>query len=310
MFANIASKNNIRKCLINGYGSIGSRHAAILDNLNNKVACVTSRECGAFKKYASTKQALLDFQPDICVIANATSHHMDSLKELEACAYSGTVLVEKPLCDNIEECDFRPSFKTFVGYNMRFHPVISRIRKIIATERIVAATFSVGQYLPDWRKGRDYRACYSASRKNGGGVLRDLSHELDTASFLFGACSLHSARCLKTGNLEIDTEDWVDINLSAEKCPVIHIHLDYLDRNSHRIMTLHTDNFTCAADLINRNIVINGISEKIGGYKNDSYTTQLSKLCSRDFEDLCTWEEGVETMRLIAEIEAAQKQTL
>jgi hypothetical protein len=44
----------------------------------------------------------------------------------------------------------------------------------------------VGQDLRDWRPGRDHRTTASATQQAGGGVLRDLSHELDYLLWLFG----------------------------------------------------------------------------------------------------------------------------
>ena len=39
-------------------------------------------------------------------------------------------------------------------------------------------------FLPDWRKNIAYSKSYSSIKKQGGGVLLDLSHELDYATYL------------------------------------------------------------------------------------------------------------------------------
>ena len=45
---------------------------------------------------------------------------------------------------------------------------------------------SVGQYLPEWRKNTDYRKGVSARQDLGGGVLLELSHEIDYIQWIFG----------------------------------------------------------------------------------------------------------------------------
>ena len=44
----------------------------------------------------------------------------------------------------------------------------------------------VGQYLPDWRPGTDYKSGVSAQKDLGGGALLELSHELDYLQWFFG----------------------------------------------------------------------------------------------------------------------------
>ena len=43
-----------------------------------------------------------------------------------------------------------------------------------------------GQCLPTWRPESDYKNTYSAKSEKGGGVLRDLSHEIDLCLSLVG----------------------------------------------------------------------------------------------------------------------------
>ena len=39
----------------------------------------------------------------------------------------------------------------------------------------------------NWRPKQDYHTSYSAYKNKGGGVLLDLSHELDYATWIFGS---------------------------------------------------------------------------------------------------------------------------
>ncbi len=43
-----------------------------------------------------------------------------------------------------------------------------------------------GSYLPDWRPGNNYKKSVSAKKDLGGGVLLELSHELDYIRWIFG----------------------------------------------------------------------------------------------------------------------------
>src|SRR2546421_323520 len=74
-------------------------------------------------------------------------------------------------------------------------------------EAIVSAEVRTASWLPGWRPGRDYRATYSASRALGGGVLRDMSHELDYPSWLFGPWRRLTALGGHLSPLEIESDD-------------------------------------------------------------------------------------------------------
>ena len=44
--------------------------------------------------------------------------------------------------------------------------------------KIIMIKINVGQYLPNWRN-IDYRKCVSSSKDKGGGVILELSHDLN-----------------------------------------------------------------------------------------------------------------------------------
>lgn len=295
------------KCVVEGYGSIGSRHAGLLHELGQKVACVTRRDDVPFRVYRSVEEALTDFRPDLYIVATPTADHIRSLRRLEMLRFSGTALVEKPLGNTLEECGDSPAFPTYVAYNMRFHPVIERMKSLLGDEPVAAARLSVGQYLPDWRPGRDYRSTYSAIRAQGGGVLRDLSHEIDLVRFFLGSYREVSARIGTWGDLGIDCEDCVDMLLVTEQCPAVNIHLDYLDRNPHRHIVIHTPTRTLSADLWHASLTVNGVTETFTVERNDSFRKQLRKLLDGDVSALCTWAEGMETMRIMTAAEKAAR---
>ena len=61
----------------------------------------------------------------------------------------------------------------------------------------------------------------------GGGVLNDLSHELDLVTCFEMASPFGDGG--KLSDLEIDSEDCFSVLLSSEKCKHITVHLNYLN---------------------------------------------------------------------------------
>ena len=62
----------------------------------------------------------------------------------------------------------RKKDKIAVGYNLRFMPSAKSVKQIIesnALGKISTVSAEVGQYLPDWRPGSDYRKGVSAQKK-------------------------------------------------------------------------------------------------------------------------------------------------
>jgi len=174
------------KALVIGHGSIGQRHVRILRALGCDVAIISRRELGFQSCYTDLLRALEEHRPEYVVVANPTSRHLETITALASAGFAGKVLVEKPLFGRSRTFIETPFSQFAVAYNLRFHPVVQRLRELLLGEVIISAQAYVGQYLPDWRPASDYRQSYSASAAQGGGALRDLSHELDYLAWIFG----------------------------------------------------------------------------------------------------------------------------
>ena len=70
-----------------------------------------------------------------------------------------------------------------------------------------------GRIIRDWRPGRDHRTTASATQQAGGGVLRDLSHELDYLLWLFGPWQRVAALGGSSGARQIEVDDHLDLLL-------------------------------------------------------------------------------------------------
>jgi predicted dehydrogenase len=166
----------------------------------------------------------------------------------------------------------------------------------------------VGQHLSTWRAGTDYRSSYSARSAEGGGVLRDLSHELDLLTWLLGGWERLTALGGHLSRLEIDSDDVWTILWSTRRCPVVSVQLNYLDRPGRRRLLAHTDDHTVEADLVNGRLTIDGAVESIATDRDLTYTEQHRAVLSGRTDGLCTLEEGMEVLRMIAAVERAARE--
>jgi predicted dehydrogenase len=291
--------------LVVGLGSIGRRHARLLGELGLEVAAVSRHGAADLRCYASLDAALAGESPAYVVVANETAAHRPTLAALAAAGFAGTVLVEKPLFDRPAPLPENRFAALYVGYNLRFHPVLAELRRRLAAEPAVSAQVYAGQYLPDWRPGRDYRATASASRAAGGGVLRDLSHELDYLSWLFGPCRQVAALSGRSGALEIEGEDVAAMLLAFERCPAATLQLNYLDRPGTREIIVNTARRTLRADLVRGSLGIDGEEQLFPAARDATYLAQHRSALGNRRETLCTAAEGLAAVALIAAAEAA-----
>lgn len=296
------------RSLVIGYGSIGARHARVLAELGCHVAVVSGREVDHERRYGTVAEALQAEEPEYIVIANRTADHLQTLTELAGLGYQGNVLVEKPLFDQVYEIP-EHSFKgLYVAYNLRFHPLIERLQERLQGQKVLSVQAYVGQYLPTWRPGSDYRDSYSARRAEGGGVLRDLSHELDYLNWLCGGWQQLTALGGHYSHLDIDSDDIFSIMMTTNDCPIVSVQLNYLDRRTHREILVNTDTETIKVDLVQGTIAINGEVEQVKAERNTTYIKQHQAVLSGATQHLCTIEQGLDVMRMIEAAEKSEQQ--
>ncbi len=185
--SNCKTSQYYNNALVIGYGSIGARHARILRDMGCDVSIVTRQNVSEFPSFHSVPRAFAEKSYSYVVIATPTSSHEEILNICLGLDYKGLILVEKPLCINSETFSLPHNNNIYVGYNLRFHPIIQELKRVLANKDVSSMHVYMGQHLPDWRPGRDYTKSYSASKEHGGGVIRDLSHELDYVMWLVGS---------------------------------------------------------------------------------------------------------------------------
>lgn len=301
--------NEKMHALIIGYGSIGARHARLLAATGVHVVCVTGNSDCPFPKASSIAQAVASHSFDLIIISNTTVHHKDSLEEVLAAGYKGKILVEKPLFEASYDMPIEADRPIFVAYNLRFHPLVQRAFALLKGGQAISAEFFVGQYLPDWRPGTDYRKGYSAIKAQGGGVLRDLSHELDLVLWMLGGWTAVTAIGGHFSRLEISSDDSYSLLLKTERCRAVSVHLDYLNFGVRRGFNIITDDLTLTGDFIANTLLVNGEQESFATDQDTTYKGQLEALFGSGQGHPCTYAQGVEVVALVdAAEDAARRQ--
>ncbi|WP_435627917.1 Gfo/Idh/MocA family protein [Candidatus Ferrigenium straubiae] len=298
------------RVLVVGFGSIGQRHARLLKELGCEVAVVSSREIEHPVVFCDIGTALEEWKPEYVVLANKTHEHHSVLSTLAQYDFEGRVLVEKPLFDQVYEVPPNRFACLAVAYNLRFHPLINRLRDFLVDQRPLSAFAYVGQYLPQWRPSTDYRCSYSAKRSEGGGVLRDLSHELDYMRWLFGDWVRLTAIGGHFSHLEIDSDDFYTLLLEMNACPLVSIHVNYLDRVARREVLVHTDQHSLKIDFVKGTIDIDGNTELVNVERDVTYLDEHKAMLAGDFAKLCNYKDGLAVMKMIDSAEIAAKKEI
>ncbi len=303
-------KENKIKSLIIGAGSIGLRHVQILNDLGHETALITKRKDINSTTFTETKEGIKKFIPDYIIVANETNKHIKELKDIILCGFKKKVLIEKPISndlDNIKSFDFNKD-NIFVGYNLRYHPCINFIKDLLTQETVLSANIYVGQYLPDWRPNRDYKTTYSSDYKKGGGVLLELSHEIDYMIYLFGKCNKSYGLASKLSDLDINCDDSVVGYLEFQKCKHVSFNFNLLDRQGRREIILNTNKSTFKIDLFNNEIVSKVGKKTFHFNKNETYKNMHLDILNNDGKIACKYYESIETINLINKIKTTNKQ--
>lgn len=237
----------VRCCVVAGTGSIGMRHLRLIQAAGVAVMAFPVRadrraalEAAGFQVVTSWQQAR-DRGATHAVVATETSRH---LRDVRDAADAGCdILVEKPLAQDAAGARAAASAAEargvglWVGCCLRFERSLERFReRLPELGRVHSVRIECQSHLADWRPDRPYRDTYSA-RADEGGVLRDLIHEIDYATWLFGWPHAVQARLQNLGRLGIDAEETADLLWETDRSTTVSVRLDYLTRPARRRMT-------------------------------------------------------------------------
>ena len=261
------------RVLVVGTGSIGKRHIRNLLGLGAEVAAFRYRSGAAASAdplppgvslVERLDQALVG-PWDAVVIANSTDQHIPIA--LSAANNGKHLFIEKPLSNSlrgVNELLWLSAERHLIveaGFMLRFHPNLCWMRDYLRSGELGTLYYAraqVGQYLPDWRPGTDYRQSYSAHRGQGGGVILDLIHELDFIAWLLGDVVDVAAMTNYIPHLQIETEALAQISLRLSSGLLGQVHLDYLRPSYTRTLEIAGDQGVMVWDYPTGTITLTG----------------------------------------------------
>ena len=279
------------KIAIVGFGSAGKRHYDNFLKLGCELAVVSKRKVSADNLFLSVSECEKSFKPDLFFVCTETSEHERTLIEIKNAGFTQKVIVEKPVFSQAPQGDYENYFADIrVSYNFRFNSLLAKLKSEVKGQKVLTATAYVGQYLPQWRPEADYRQSYSAKTERGGGVLLDLSHEFDYLHWLLGPSTGVFAMGGKLSDLEIDSEDIVNVLMQSESGALVNVHLNYLDRNKNRYLILNTREATYKLNFVTREFSKDGETQVL---EDDSSLAMAKDIVSNEARGLTTYTDAL-----------------
>jgi len=321
-----------KRVLVVGLGSIGVRHLQIIRKIMPEAEiCAlrhqSSRDLTKLSvRVLDTIEEARKFSPQLAIIANPAPFHLQISDVLirEGCH----VLVEKPLSiDTAGVVNFLKEVKKRglicqVGYNLRFVPSLQRFREFLCNNvigRVMSVRCEVGHYLPLWRADYDYRESVSARRDLGGGVLLELSHEIDYMCWIFGAVEWVNATLSRQSSLEIDVEDTAHLTIGFAPDKGGHqliasVNMDFIRHDNTRLCTAIGDKGSLRWNGLNSEVELFEAGAKawrslysVPHQRDDSYLAEWTNFIESISKNKLPLVSGEDGLRVLEIIDAARQ---
>ena len=323
--------------LIVGTGSVGKRHARNLSDLGCTVSCVDprgdrldeiTREGVRLKSVFTSLEEAFDTEDtlDGVVVGSPTSFHVD--QSIAALERGKPVLLEKPVSPdlssglNLRSAVHETKVPLLLGYTWRWWPPLLKVKDLIgqhAIGQLRHVKFTMAAHLADWHPWEQYQDFFMASKTLGGGALLDESHWLDLMLWFFGVPHKLFAKIEKISDLEIETDDNVDILVYYPNDMRVSLHLDLYARPHEKTIQFVGEKGTLIWEpnriKIGKETDPNWDIEEFDCDRNDMFVEvakEFLNVLSGGSVETCTIEDGVRVLNLIeaARISSRQEKTV
>jgi predicted dehydrogenase len=317
--------------LIIGSGSVGKRHARNLAALGCRISCVDPREdrrrelaaeTAVVQTHSTAEEAWAAGGLDGVVVASPTIYHPPHT--MEALQAKLPVLLEKPIGISanharfMQEVEQETGSPVLLGYTWRWWPPLRRVRALLEEKTIGTlrhVQFHMSAHLADWHPWEPYQEFFMASAEQGGGALLDESHWIDLMIWLFGMPQQIFGRVEKISDLEIDSDDNVDMLAFYANGLRVSLHLDLYGRPHEKFIRFIGESGTLmwSADpnriAIGREAVQKWEEETFACERNDMFVA-----VAKEFLDViggakpsCGLADGMSVMEVIDAVRQSSK---
>jgi len=318
-------------CLaIVGLGSIGRRHLRLISEIRPDIKIIVVRSghgsaCDEEKMAVKVTDSIGDAIKEgiqAAIISSPATLHLKQSLEL---AKNGIhLLIEKPIShtsDRVKELlkiVNENRITIMVGYVLRYDLGAMKFKNWLDNKvkgKILHARIECGSYLPDWRPDQDYRKTVSALPELGGGVLLELSHELDYLHWFFGNPVDVQAQIRNSGTLDINVEDQADLLITSKQGYPITVQIDFNRRHIERKCKVLTTEGELIWDAVNKNVTWKGVNKEQSKYeynneRNSIYRKQLEVFfdcIENDNDPIVTVKDGINVISLIDAVRNASE---
>ena len=273
----------MKRFLVIGFGNIAQKHISLIRRIKpNSKFLVLKKNSNERKKrniiFIKNLEKINKDHIDYVLICSPSNTHVEYIKKLSR--FKKPIFVEKPLANNLTKLKKLYKYgslkksRILVGYVFRYNDLFTKIRFLIKNKKISeirGVEIKSSSFLPDWRKNKDYKSTVSANKNLGGGVLLELSHELDFIICLFGIPKKISAKLFFSRSLKINVETGVKAIFYYKKNFKINLNLDFHSKNCNlRYLKIMGKN-----EYINWNILKNSLTLKKKTKKKKFKTNNL-----------------------------------
>ncbi len=317
--------NKLKKILICGLGSIGRRYLRVINKNwpNLDIAVLRSGngpKCEEEKLInfkTSNFNESIDWKPDAAIICSPANMHIDQAISLGKAKIP--CLIEKPLGIGNEShqkfktiLELSNSVPMLVGYILRHDPCASIIKNKLDENilgKVIEADFHCGSWLPKWRPEINYLQSVSANKELGGGVLLELSHEIDIANWFLGPIHINYANLQSSGLFPINVEDRAYLIAQNKYGAQISIRVNFCSEPSTRKIIIRGEKGQIYWDLILGKLEISNDKDLIFEYETIIDRDRMFFLQIQHFWDciyfnkkpLCSVLEGKYVLELVQE---------
>ena len=282
---------NISNIGIVGYGSIGIKHYKTIKKINKNIKVsfirIKNQKKILNKNINSINiKDISKFSFDCVFICTPSTNHLEIAKIF--IKKNIPTFIEKPVTDDFKKLiKFKDLFLYAInnkiiiniGYVLKHSNSYKKFKEILSNNsfgKIISITSNCNSNLLNWRKSF-LQSSVSTNKKLGGGVLNELSHEIDYINDLFGNIISVYANINKIKKFNINCEEYADIIMINKNKIPIKLHLDFNSLFSKRFCEVKFERGVIIWEIKKNKITIinNKNNKKTYINKSDMYKNQI-----------------------------------